>query len=362
MPAWDRESSYMRIAIELAKRGKGYTEPNPLVGAVVVKNNKIISAGYHKAYGGEHAEKMALKNIRESGTVLYVPLEPCTHFGKTPPCIDLIIQKKVKRVVISMKDPNPLVNGRGIKKLRDNNIQVDLGCLDKVYARVIRHYLTYITRKRPYITLNAAVSLDGKLTDKNRKSQWITSRELRRLSHGLRGEFSAILVGIKTILDDDPQLTLREKGWKGKTLFRIVLDSSNQIDTNKKIFQNQRNSPLIIFSSKDARNRTKKVKNHFFINSDRNGLNLNQVLDILYEKQICSVLVEGGGRVIDSFLSRGLCDELLLFTANKLIGGKESVELFSSGVKISQPLCFTREDILELKTGFIIRGNLSVKK
>jgi len=362
MPASDRDLNYMRIAIELAKKGKGYTEPNPLVGAVVVKNQKIISAGFHQAFGAEHAEKMALKNIKERDTVLYVPLEPCTHFGKTPPCIDLIVQKKVKRVVISLKDPNPLVNGQGIKKLREKGVRVDLGCLDKVYARVNRHYLKFFTQKRPFITINAAVSMDGKLTDNNRKSQWITSPELRRLSHGLRGEFSAILVGIQTIIDDDPQLTLREKGWRRKTLYRIVLDSNNLIDTRKRVFQNQENFPLVIFSSKKARNQTRKVKDHFFIDSDSNGLNLDQVSDILYEKKVSSVLVEGGGKVINSFLKKGLCDEIILFIANKFIGGKESVELFSTGVEVSKPLCFTHEEILELKTGYIIRGNISSKK
>ncbi len=347
---------FMKIAIKLAHKGRGFTEPNPLVGAVVVKNGKIISYGFHKSFGQEHAEKMALKHVTEKNTTLYVPLEPCSHYGKTPPCTDLIIKKKVKRVVISIKDPNPVVGGTGVEKLIKNNIKVDLGCLKDVYSEMNRHYLKYMKEKKPYVTIKAGVSIDSKLTDKYRKSKWITDKELRDYSHSLRGEFSAILVGVKTIIEDNPILNIREKIWLGKKLYRIVLDSNNIMTQDLKIFRDQENFPLIIFSSRNTDNKNKKVKDHFFVKSNKNGLYLREVLQILYKKGVASVLVEGGGNMIDSFLKEKLYDEIILFCADKLIGGKESVELLCSGVSTSNPIIFKKREILEFDSGYILRG------
>ena len=351
-----KDKKFMKIALELSKKAMGYTEPNPLVGALVVKNNKILSTGFHSEYGAEHAERIALKGMREKNTTLYVTLEPCSHFGKTPPCTDLILKNRVKRAVISISDPNPLVNGKGIKKLSENNVTVDVGILKENAKRINRHYFKFIKKKIPYITINAGISIDGKLTDKNKRSEWISDQKLRNFSHSLRGEFSSILAGVKTVVDDNPQLTIREKAWKNKKLFRIILDSNNILSTDLRIFKNQKNFPLILFSSNKATNKIPKVKNHFFVDSDNHGLNLTEILNILYELKISSILIEGGGQVIDSFLKNELYDEIILFTANKLLGGKESVELFHSGANLSNPVVLKDREIMEFDVGHIVRG------
>jgi diaminohydroxyphosphoribosylaminopyrimidine deaminase/5-amino-6-(5-phosphoribosylamino)uracil reductase len=357
-----QDSRFMKLAIELGKRGTGYTEPNPTVGAVVVKNSKILSAGFHRRYGEEHAEAMALKNTIPRNTTLYVPLEPCCHFGKTPPCTDRIIEKKVIRVVIAIQDPNPLVNGRGIRQLRQNQIRVEVGCLAPLYRQVNRHYFTFITRKRPHVTIKAGISLDGKLTDKHGRSRWMTDKKMRAFSRSLRGEFSAILVGDNTVMEDDPRLTIRDREWGNKKLVRVVLDTENRVDMNKRIFKHQPDSPLFIFSSDAVKNQTPKVINHYFVPSDGNRLRLDRVLEILAQQQIASLLVEGGGQVIDSFLKQGLVDELVLFTASKLVGGQGAVELFSSGKGIGRPIRFRDQKIMEFGSGFIFRGCLDSEK
>jgi diaminohydroxyphosphoribosylaminopyrimidine deaminase/5-amino-6-(5-phosphoribosylamino)uracil reductase len=347
---------FMKIAMKLGKKGTGFTSPNPLVGAVVAKNGKIIATGYHKHYGGSHAEYSALEKTNEENTTLYVTLEPCSHFGKTPPCTDSIINKKVKRVVIAMQDPNPLVNGKGIKKLEEKGIQVEVGLLEDLSKKINRHYLKFITKKLPYVTINAGTSIDGKLTDKYRESQWITDAQLRNLSHSLRGEFAAILVGVKTVADDDPQLTIREKEWGDRRIFRVILDSQNILDPGLRVFRDRERFPLILFSAKNAKNKERKVERHFFIAEDEDGLDLKQVLKILGSLSISSVLIEGGGKIIDSFLKQRLYDEIILFVGNKLIGGKESVELFPSGAALQRPVVLKRNEIVTLGSGYLLRG------
>ncbi len=352
-----RDIKFMKAALNISRCAIGYTEPNPLVGAVVVKGNKIISTGYHKGFGCDHAEVEALKNVLETGTTLYVTLEPCPHHGKTPPCTTLLQHKKVRRVVVAMQDPNPQVNGRGIKLLRGAGIQVDVGILSNQASHLNRHYLKFMNHQLPYVALKAGVSLDGKLTDKNRHSQWITDGELRDIAHGLRGEFSAVMVGVKTVLADNPGLNIRQEGWTGKQLYRIVLDYKNILDTGLEIFKDQERFPLVIFSSKAARSSTKKVDHHYFVSSEAdNKLSLNRVLDQLYRLGIASVMVEGGGTLIDSFLKEDLWDEFLLFQAGKLIGGEESVQLFASGKKLSASVQLKRREVYPLQSGTIIRG------
>lgn len=347
---------YMKIALKLSKKGTGFTEPNPLVGVVVVKDGKIIATGYHRHFGGKHAEYMALQKIKDEAATLYVTLEPCAHFGKTPPCTDLIINKKIKRVVIARQDPNPLVNGKGIKKLKENGIEVDVGILENLASSINRHYLKFMTTNLPYVTIKAGVSIDGKLTDKYRKSQWITDEQMRNLSHSLRGEFSAILVGAKTVIDDDPQLTVRERVWKNKKIHRVILDSQNILNKNLRVFQNREEFPFILFSAKSAANKEPKVDKHFFIAEDEDGLDLKKALQILASSGISSLLVEGGGKTIDSFLKKRLYDEIILFTAGKLVGGKKAVEFFPSGTGLNKAVVLKRKEITECRGGYILRG------
>lgn len=335
------DEKFMKIALKLSQRGLGHTEPNPMVGAVVVKNGKILSAGYHQAYGLKHAEAMALENVQIPGATLYLTLEPCCHFGKTPPCTELIIAKKINRVVMAMGDPNPLVNGRGSNQLKSCGIKTSSGLYADWAAHINRHYLKAIRTRAPYVTLHAGASLDGKLTDDSGHSRWVTSEEGRRYSHSLRGEFSAILAGHGTILADNPHLNLREPGWEGKTLYRVVLDSTNSLSRRLNIFQEQDRFPLVIFSSIAATDRKKKVPLHFFVRHGADGLVLAAVLGQLFELGIASLLVEGGGRILDSFIRQRLFDEVALFISNKIVGGRNSVQIFASGVA-------RLEDALEL--------------
>ena len=348
---------YMKLALRLSREGLGYTEPNPLVGAVVVKDNQVISTGYHRRFGDDHAERTALKDVYKTDTTLYVTLEPCIHFGKTPPCVDLLKEKKVKRVVIAMKDPNPVINGKGIAWCKENGMAVKVGVLAGSAEKINRHYLKYITQKRPYVALKAGISIDGKLTDKFFKSQWITDLELRDVAHNLRGEFSAILVGANTVRSDDPLLTIRDKKWPEKKLYRVVLDTQNTLDSEFKIFSDREQFPLILFSSKKDKNRLARADTHFFVSQDDDDkLNLMEILGKLFQLGIASVLVEGGGDMINSFLKNNIVDEIILFQASKLIGGQQSIELFSSGVGLSTPLVLKEKEVIELKNGLIIRG------
>jgi len=351
-----KDYKYMEIALNLGMRGMGFTEPNPMVGAVVVGNGEIISTGFHEKYGKKHAERSALEKVVVENTTLYVSLEPCAHHGLTPPCTDIIIKKGVDRVVIPMKDPNPLVSGKGVAILRENGIQVDVGILRTEAEKINRHYMKYITTNVPYVTVKAGVSIDGKLTDKDRRSQWITGELSRKISHGLRGEFSAIISGIGTVVDDDPKLTLREEGWEGKFFSRVIVDTNNVIKKTLKIFKDENISPLIIFSAKGTEKNGKKVKEHYFVNRSDEGVDLNEVLKILSEKKISSLLVEGGGVLIGSFLKHRLVDEIILFIAGRIIGGSDSVQIFKDGFGLDNSLLLRDREIVELDDGFILRG------
>jgi diaminohydroxyphosphoribosylaminopyrimidine deaminase / 5-amino-6-(5-phosphoribosylamino)uracil reductase len=351
------DEKFMKIALKLSQRGMGHTEPNPMVGAVVVKNGKILSTGYHQAFGLKHAEVMALENVHVPGATLYLTLEPCCHFGKTPPCTELIIAKKISRVVMAMGDPNPLVNGRGSKQLKSCGIKTSCGIYADWAAHINRHYLKAMKTRMPYVAIHAGVSLDGKLTDKNGHSQWITAMESRRIAHSMRGEFAAILAGYKTIMADNPRLTLREPGWHSKKLCRVVLDSQNMLPRRLHIFQEQDKFPLIIFSSQKAVNKIKKVPRHFFVGENSDGLILTDILSTLFQLGIASVLVEGGGKIIDSFIKQRLFDEIILFIARQIIGGRTSVQLYESGsASLAQALQLVGSERIELASGDIFRG------
>ncbi len=349
---------FMKYALKLAEKGRGFTKLNPLVGAVVVKDNRIISTGFHKAYGEKHAERVALESINEEDATLYVTLEPCVHYGKTPPCVDLIIEKKLKRVVIASIDENPVVKNKGVEKLRKNGIEVEVGLMDEENHLINKVYFKHITTKKPYVSIHAGISIDGKLTDKNKNSKWITSDILRDISHGLRGEFDSILVGKNTVLSDNPQLTIRHDFWKSKDFYRVVLNKDNDLEKYLNIFKNQDKFPLVIFSSNKLTKKEKKVENHFFINEDDAGLDLKEILRILYGLDISSVLVEGGGKIIDSFIKKRLFDEVVFFISDKIIGGKESVEIFKTGFLLDKSIKFKDYSLINIGEGFIFRGYL----
>lgn len=348
---------FMAMALRLARRGLGATKPNPMVGAVAVRNGRVISAGWHRACGGPHAEAMALAGQQAAGASLYVTLEPCAHHGRTPPCADLIAAAGVKRVVAAMIDPNPLVNGVGLARLRAAGIETRVGVLGERAERLNRHYLKFMHSGLPWVTLHAGVSLDGKMTDRAGRSRWVTSPELRRLAHALRGEFSAILAGRNTVLADDPQLTLREPGWECKKLLRVVLDSGNTLPKSLAVFRGQERFPLAIFSAEESARRGRKAERHFFVPAGPGGVSLTAVLETLGKMGVASVLVEGGGQVLDSFVGQGLFDEAALFYSGKLLGGRDSVQPFVSGAAaIDLAPELGGWTALRLAGGFFVRG------
>ena len=322
------DESYIKLAIEIAKKGSGAVSPNPMVGCVIVKNDRIISAGYHEKFGDNHAEINAIEKARENieGATLYTNLEPCSHFGKTPPCVDRIIEKKIKRVVIGTNDMNPLVSGRGIRKLKSSGVDVKVGILENECIELNRFFFKYITEKIPYVTLKAAQTLDGKIADKSGDSKWISSLDSRKYVHKLRANYDAVLVGYGTVLKDDPKLTVRLA--EGRNPQRIVLDSNLDLNNKFKLLLNNKDGKLIILTSKrniDKKGKIKKILSHkakiIFVKEDASGkLNLKSALKELAKINISSILVEGGREVYTSFIKKGLYDDIMLFVTPKLIG------------------------------------------
>jgi len=357
------DEQYMRQAIRLSRQGIGYTEPNPLVGAVVVHEGRVVTTGYHSRYGAYHAEREALSfgDIPE-GATLYVTLEPCTHYGKTPPCLDIILEKKIQRVVVAAVDPGTLVCGKGLEALRSAGVRVDLGCLADEAEWVNRHYLTYIRKKRPHIVIKSGLSADGKMSDASGNSSWVTSEELRCVANDLRGEFSAVLVGSATILADDPSLTIRNSKWPGKKLLRIVLDGSGRLVSHRFLRSGTEQYPVlwVVSSAADLAD-PEGVENLTMLRLDSESdgrIGLETLMAALHEMGIASVLVEGGAVVSDGFLSTGLVDEVILFTASALLGGQEALTPFASGRPIDSPLRLLDHFVIELESGWIVRGRV----
>ncbi len=328
------DEKYMKLALRLAIKAKGRTSPNPLVGAVIVKNDRIVGRGYHRKAGRPHAEINALNMTgeRAKGATLYLNLEPCAHFGKTPPCTKRIISSGIKEVVIAMIDPNPLNCGNGVKELRKAGIEVKVGVLEKEARKINEAYTKYITTKKPFVILKTAMSLDGKIATKTGVSKWITNEKSRKYVHKLRSEADAILVGVETVLKDDPRLTSRVKGKglrvKDKKPFRVVVDSRVRIPLGARVLNKE--APTIIATTKFAPKRKtealRKKGIEILVIKDRDKkVNLKELLKRLGELEITSLLVEGGGKINASFLENGLVDKVLFFIAPKIIGGEEAL-------------------------------------
>lgn len=322
---------YMKRALELAKKGWGRTKPNPLVGAVIVKNGEIIGEGWHEKFGGPHGEINAINNCVENceGADLYINLEPCSHYGKTPPCVYSIIESKIKKVVIAMEDPNPMVSGKGISILRENGINVETGLLKEEALKLNDVFIKYITKKTPFVLLKWAMTVDGKTATKTGDSKWISSYSSREYVHKLRNRYSSILVGINTVLKDNPELTARSIEIDNINPTRIVLDRLGQVPLSAKLLDIDETKPLIIATSEKV-NIEKKKKlldmgaKVLIIDESNGALNLKTLLHELYKQGIESILVEGGGTVASSFLEAGLVDKIAAFIAPVIIGGKDA--------------------------------------
>ena len=329
---------FMDRALELAKKSLGRTSPNPLVGAVVVKNNQIVGQGYHQGVGTAHGERVALEEAGDlaKGADLYVTLEPCNHFGRTPPCTKAIIEAGIKKVYVASIDPNPLVSGKGIEALQRAGIEVEVGLREKEAQELNEVFFKYITTKLPFIALKAACSLDGKIATRNGHSKWITGEEARKHSQGLRNIYDAIMVGKGTVLADDPQLNCRIPG--GRDPIRIVVDSKLSISPKAKILNLTSTAPTIIATTKNAPIDKIKVlasKGEIIQVNEGDQVDLLQLFKILGERKITSILVEGGGILNASIVSQGLMDKLYLYLAPILIGGQEAPG-FIGGAGISK--------------------------
>ena len=323
------EEKWMRLAISLAKQGEGWVNPNPLVGAVIVKDGVLVGQGYHQRYGEPHAEVNAVRSAQcdLTGATVYVTLEPCSHYGKTPPCADLLIEKKVGRVVIGSRDPNPLVSGRGAQKLRDAGIEVVTDFLRAECDAMNRVFFHYITTKTPYVVMKTAMSLDGKIAAPNGESKWITGEAARQDVQHLRHRLAGIMVGVNTVLQDDPQLTCRLEYGANPT--RIIVDSTLRIPLTAKVLQNQEVAPTILATTEKASPKQKKALEAMGVTvlvcKEREGrVDLSDLMARLGERKLDSILLEGGSTLNDSALRQGVVQEVITYIAPKLIGGAQS--------------------------------------
>ena len=321
------KEEYMRRAIELAKKGCGYTNPNPLVGAVIVKDQRVIGEGYHEKIGGLHAERNALKNCIEDpeGAEIYVTLEPCCHYGKTPPCTEALIEAGIKKVYVGNLDPNPKVAGGGIKILNDHGIETETGILEEECRQLNDIFFHYIQNDIPYTALKYAMTLDGKIATATGESKWITGEEARRHAHTLRHQYAAIMAGIGTVLADDPMLNVRVEGWRSPV--RILCDSKLRIPLDSQIVKSAEKYRTIVVYA-DQKNTEEKIKilhtmgvETICCPDEKNQIDLKKLMVNLGNRGIDSILLEGGGTLNDSALKAGIVQEVQVFMAPKLFGG-----------------------------------------
>lgn len=319
----------MRRALHLAARGLGRVEPNPLVGAVLVKGGRIIGEGFHRRFGGPHAEIEALRRCVRSprAATCYVTLEPCCHFGKTPPCTDALIAAGVRRVVAAVQDPFSRVSGGGLRRLRAASIQVDVGLLRREAVARNAPFFKLHRTGRPWVILKWAQSLDGKIATRGGDSQWISSFASRRRAHALRGRVDAILVGINTVLRDDPQLTCRlVRPLRRAT--RIVLDTHLRIPLGSRLVRSARRTPTLVVTASAASRKVRALRaagcEVLVLPTAGGRPRLDRLLDVLGGRNVTNLLVEGGGRVLGRFVDEGLADEAFIFVAPRLIGGREA--------------------------------------
>ena len=324
---------FMRLALRLAEKGRGLTNPNPMVGAVVVKKGEIVGRGFHQRAGQAHAEILALQEAGEKarGATLYLNLEPCAHFGRTPPCTEAILKAGIKRVVAGMIDPNPLVSGRGILRLRDAGVKVEIGLLAEECRQLNAPFIKYITTGKPLITLKVATSMDGKVATNLGEARWISSGESRKYVHKIRHNADAVMVGIGTVLQDDPLLTVRLPYLKNpRQPLRVVVDSKLRIPLKSQIVKTAGHYPTLVATTNSAPlaqiKKLEKAKVEVLtVAKDRQGrVSLNALLEKLAKRGILSVLLEGGPTLNASALQGKLVDHLLFFIAPKLIGGEKA--------------------------------------
>ncbi|MDZ7265316.1 MAG: bifunctional diaminohydroxyphosphoribosylaminopyrimidine deaminase/5-amino-6-(5-phosphoribosylamino)uracil reductase RibD [candidate division KSB1 bacterium] len=357
------DQHYMRQALRFARKGLGYVNPNPMVGSVIVKDGVVVGAGYHRRFGQEHAEVMALRAAGEQaqGATLYVNLEPCCHYGKTPPCTNAIIAAGIKRVVVGMVDPNPLVNQKGIDILKAHHIEVISGVEEDACKELNRVFIKYITTGMPYVTLKIAQTLDGRIASRTGHSQWITSYPARVMAHRLRHAHDAVVVGIGTVLADDPQLTVRHV--KGRNPWRVVLDTHLQIPLACQLLNDPFVSKTIVATAAEKPEKIAQLQERGVTVwqlplAEAGHLSLPHLLQQLAAIRVSAVMVEGGGRLYTSFLNSKLVDHIIVAIAPKILGaGIEAIG--DLGIRqVDQSLQLDRIRYQKLGPDFLISGDI----
>jgi diaminohydroxyphosphoribosylaminopyrimidine deaminase/5-amino-6-(5-phosphoribosylamino)uracil reductase len=350
------EQAFMQRCIDIARNGLGKVSPNPMVGCVIVRNGKIVGEGFHRQFGGPHAEIFALLHAgkKAHGATLFVNLEPCAHFGKTPPCADAIIQSGVSTVVIASKDPNPLVGGKGIKRLHEAGITVKVGVLRKEAEFLNEKFFKFMNTGLPFVGIKIAQTLDGRIADIAGTSKWITSEQARKETHRIRSEYDAVMIGANTVLKDDPELTVRFI--KRKSPIRVVVDGQLSLPTSRKIFNTNRTPTWVLTSTAAVKRNDRKVQKlvtqgvRILAVSVSRVLSAECILKILAAEGISSVLLEGGASLIAPFVKHSFADSLHLFVAPKIIGGG------LDGIRFDKPL-FLRQHVKLKMTNAMDIGN-----
>jgi diaminohydroxyphosphoribosylaminopyrimidine deaminase/5-amino-6-(5-phosphoribosylamino)uracil reductase len=326
------DETYMKMALSLAEQGRGWTSPNPLVGAVVVKDGEVVGKGFHQSAGGPHAEVFALEESGDDarGATLYVTLEPCNHTGRTPPCTHAILKSRIKRLVVGMKDPNPRVTGGGLDYLRRQGLDVAVGVCEDECRRLNEIFIKYASTTLPFVILKCAATLDGRIATRTGDSKWITNPHSRHFVHELRHAADAVMVGIGTVVKDNPQLTTRLEGRKGSDPMRIVLDTHLSMPLDAKLLHLSSNSDTLIVSSSSVSPEKRKSLQRagvqlLSMGCHEDRIDLKALVRELGRRQITSLLIEGGSRVNGSALRAGIVDKVHMFYAPKICGGDDGV-------------------------------------
>ncbi len=324
----DKHEKWMSRALKLAEKGKGYTGANPMVGAVVVRGDEVVAEGYHHAFGEPHAEVEAISCAKAplDGTTMYVTLEPCCHYGKQPPCTEAIIRAGIGRVVVAMKDPNPQVAGKGLQRLREAGVAVEVGVLEKEARALNKGFIHYVTQRRPYVLLKSAVTLDGKVATRTGHSRWVSGEASRALVHQWRHEYQGIMVGIGTVLKDNPRLTCRMEN--GTNPLRIVIDSKLRFPADAAMLKEE-GQTLIYTTEVIDEQRREELMSHgevavISFPAKEGQVDLTKVMEDLGKRQIATVMAEGGPRLAKSLWEANLVEELALFIAPKVLGDQEA--------------------------------------
>jgi len=363
------DEKYMRLAMQLAGNAIGRTSPNPLVGAVIVKDNRVVGCGWHRKAGTPHAEVHALNQAGElaQGADVYVTLEPCAHYGKTPPCAKALVEAKVKNVYGGLLDVNPKVAGKGFKILEDAGIHVEYGFLQDELRKQNEVFFKWIEHKKPFVVLKAAMTLDGKIATVTGQSKWITNETSRAYGYKLRDIYDGIMVGINTVIEDNPMLTARVDG--GKNPIRIVVDSSLKIDINANVVQDKSAKTIVATTDKADKDKILKLQAQdvdvIVVDKDENDkVDIEKLLDILGQKNICSILVEGGATLSGSFVAKKLVDKVYFFIAPKIIGGKEAkTPVAGTGIlNLQEALALKDIQIEKLEEDILIIGRVDKDK